>query len=88
MFRIDACKHCMKCPACPAQRPVDTLKWSMPGPCRECRAVNEEEDKQQLDRYKGLYQLLTEKGEEMTEISLDYLSAWCAGEMNGVFGTT
>ena len=79
----------MKCPACPADRPVNTLQWSMPDPCSECSAGRGMEDKQQMDRYKVLYQLLTDKGgTEMSDISLDYLRAWCAGEMNGVFGTT
>ena len=79
----------MKCPACPADRPVDTLQWSMPDTCSKCNAVNEVDDKQQFDRYKELYQLLMEKGgTEMSDMSLDYLRAWCAGEMNGVFGTT
>ena len=89
ILRLDAAKHCMACPACAADRAVDTLQWSMPGPCSECGAGRGKEDKQQMDRYKQLYHLANMKGgPEMSDISFDYLSAWCAGEMSSVFGTT
>ena len=89
ILRLDAAKHCMACPACGADRAVDTLQWSMPGPCSECGTGRGKEDKQQMDRYKQLYQLANMKGgPEMSDISFDYLSAWCAGEMSSVFGTT
>ena len=79
----------MKCPNCSAERPVDTLKWRLPGPCSECGMEKEVDDKQQMDRYKELYQLLFMQGSaEMSDNSFDYMSAWCAGEMSSVFGTT
>ena len=40
-----------------------------------------------LDKYREHYLLLTEKGGiEMSEMSYDYLTAWCAKEMDGIFG--
>ena len=79
----------MKCSVCSADRPVDTLKWSMPDLCNECGTATEQEDKQQMDRYKELHQLLMmQDSDEMSDTSFDYLSAWCASEMSSVFGTT
>ena len=41
----------------------------------------------QLEKYKKHYLLLTQKGGlNMSEMSYDYLSAWCAKEMDTVFG--
>ena len=41
----------------------------------------------QLEKYKKHYLLLTQKGGlDMSEMSYDYLSAWCAKEMDTVFG--
>jgi len=79
----------MKCPSCSADRPVDTLHWRMPSTCERCRHIGKEEDKKQMDRYKELYDLLMMQGsDEMPDISYDYLSSWCAGEMSSVYGVT
>ena len=87
IFSGDKSKHCMKCPKCGADRPVDILEWSMPPNCRACKKSSAKEDKKQLDRYREHYLLLTQKGGmEMSDMSYDYLSAWCAKEMDGVFG--
>ena len=41
----------------------------------------------QLEKYKKHYELLTQKGGiQMSDMSYDYLSAWCAKEMDTVFG--
>ena len=41
----------------------------------------------QLEKYRKHYLLLTQKGcLDMSEMSYDYLSAWCAKEMDTVFG--
>ena len=41
----------------------------------------------QLEKYKKHYLLLTQNGGlNMSEMSYDYLSAWCAKEMDTVFG--
>ena len=77
----------MKCPKCSADRMVDILDWSMPDNCSVCKKSSARDDKVQLDRYREHYLLLTEKGGmEMSDMSYDYLSAWCAKEMDGVFG--
>jgi hypothetical protein len=77
----------MKCPACPAERTVDILQWIMPDNCSQCKASTEVQDRQQMERYKELYQLITTKGgTDMSNANFDYLSVWCAGQMNGVFG--
>ena len=41
-----------------------------------------------MERYKELYQIITTKGgTDVAEGNFDYLSVWCAGQMNGVFGS-
>ena len=87
LCRTDQWKHCMKCPKCGADRLVDILEWSMPNPCSLCKRSSAMGDKAQLDKYRKHYLLLTEKGGiKMSEMSYDYLTAWCAKEMDGVFG--
>ena len=81
-------KHCIKCPKCSADRPVDTVDWSMPPNCKNCKMSGAKDDKKQLDKYRDHFFLLTEKGGmEMSDMSYDYLTAWCAKEMDGVFGS-
>jgi len=66
---------------------VDIEEWSMPLNCSSCKKSTAIDDKKQLDKYRDHYLLLTEKGGiEMSDMSFDYLSAWCAKEMDGVFG--
>ena len=88
LVRSDKSKHCIKCPKCGADRPVDVVEWSMPPNCNTCKRSGAKDDKKQVDKYREHYLLLTEKGEmEMSDMSYDYLSAWCAKEMDGVFGS-
>jgi len=78
----------MRCPKCGADRTVDTVEWSMPPNCSTCKRSSAKEDKKQLDKYRDHFLLLTEKGGmEMSDMSYDYLTAWCAKEMDGVFGS-
>ena len=87
-IRLDTGKHCIKCPACPAERTVDILQWKLPVPCCQCKDSTELKDKQQMERYKEMYQIITTKGgTDVAEGNFDYLSVWCAGQMNGVFGS-
>ena len=91
----------MVCTRCGEDRPVDVLEWALPPPCRACRRSSVVEDQiqviywtkittknpDQLEKYKKHYLLLTQKGGlDMSEMSYDYLSAWCAKEMDTVFG--
>ena len=76
----------MRCAACAAGRPVDTLQWDLPHPCTACNYSNKEEDRQMVDKYRELFSFLTEL--ETTEIEdsvYDYLYAWSASIMNTVF---
>ena len=80
-------KRCMRCTRCGADRPVDVNDWDLPAPCSSCKRSSVLEDQVQLAKYKKHFQLLTERGgTEMSEISFDYLTAWCAKEMDKVFG--
>ena len=77
----------MRCTRCDADRPVDVNDWDLPAPCSSCKRSSVLEDQVQLAKYKKHFQLLTERGgTEMSEISFDYLTAWCAKEMDKVFG--
>ena len=79
----------MKCPGCPTIWSIDIMNWNTPSPCTECKCSSELKDKKQMNKYKEVYQLLTKKGgTEMPNENFDYISVWCLGEMNGVFGST
>ena len=85
--RLETLKRCLVCTRCGADRPVDVICWDLPPPCRKCKRSSVVEDQIQLAKYKKHYQLLTEKGGTiMSDMSYDYLSAWCAKEMDKVFG--
>ena len=87
--RLDEKKHCIKCPGCSEDRPVDTLNWTIPSTCEKCGTTGGMEDKEQMDKYKELYELLKMQGsDEMSDINYDYLSTWCAGRMSSVYGVT
>ena len=58
--RMDQEKHAVKCLKCEEGRPVDIVKWRLYGPCTYCCYRREKGDKEQVVRYKELYQLITE----------------------------
>ena len=63
------------------------VQWVVASTCQQCGTAREEQ--RQVDKYRELYQMLMMQGsKEMSDMSFDYLSAWCAGEMSSVFATT
>ena len=85
---MDQDKHAVRCSKCQEGRPIDTVKWKLYGPCTNCCYRKEKEDKEKVDRYRELYQLITEYepgGEGSSEMSYDDLCEWCVGEMEEVF---
>jgi len=84
---IERNKRCMRCSRCGEDRALDTEEWDLPPPCKHCKRSSVVEDQMQLEKYKKHYHLLTQKGGiKMSDMSYDYLSAWCAKEMDQVFG--
>ena len=79
----------MKCMRCEEGRPIDTVKWKLYGPCTNCCYRKEKEDKEEVARYRELYQLITEYepgGDGNSEMPYDDLCEWCAGEMEEANG--
>ena len=68
----------MKCPSCSSVWPVDIVEWVLPSPCPGC---NTREARDQLDRYKELYLLLTVKG----ELEFDQVVELYVGQMGEVY---
>ena len=86
--RKDQEKHAVKCMKCEEGRPIDTVRWKLYGPCTNCCYRKEKEDKEEVARYKELYQLITEYepgGEGSSEMPYDDLCEWCVGEMEEVY---
>ena len=86
--RMDQEKHAVKCLKCEEGRPVDIVKWRLYGPCTYCCYRREKDDKEQVVRYKELYQFITEydpDGEDSSKKGYDELCEWCVGEMEEVF---
>ena len=86
--RKDQEKHAVKCMKCEEGRPIDTVRWKLYGPCTNCCYRKEKEDKEEVARYRELYQLITEYepgGEGSSEMPYDDLCEWCVGEMEEVY---
>jgi len=85
--KLEVMKRCIRCSRCGEDRAVDVFEWDLPPPCKSCKRSSVVEDQMQLEKYKKHYELLTQKGGiQMSDMSYDYLSAWCAKEMDTVFG--
>ena len=68
----------MLCSGCGSIRPVDTMTWSLTS-CT-CKMSNKEV-KDQLEKYKRIYLLLTVKG----EMEFDKICEWSLGQMDNLY---
>merc|ERR1719419_803710 len=78
-------KYSMKC-ECGSPRPVDTKSWSPPELCRNCKNETREKDEEQMKKYREMWELLEEmEASELEDHVYNYLTAWCAPNMEDVF---
>ena len=85
---MDQEKHSIKCKRCEKERPVDTVKWKLYGPCTNCCYRKDNDDKKVVARYKELHQIITQSGgDRNSEMSYNELCEWCAEEMEDIFSS-